>query len=424
MTNPVDQRRFMVIAPLGRDGELICALLNNSGYLAVTAKSVADAGRVASEQLMGLVLTDEALLQGGLDALRYLVSEQPDWSDLPILLLTSGPMEPRYAAVATQVRMEIRSLILLDRPVRKELLLSAVQVACTSRMKQLEVRDAADRQFRSDEALRNTEKLAMAGRLAATMAHEVNNPLEALRNLLFLVEHSGNLDEAHGFGRMAAQELERICDIVQHTLRFHRAPATPSFTDVAEVATSAIALFRGKVRERHIHECLEVDKCFAYCSAGEIRQALVNLIGNALDAMPDGGTLRVRVSTATLDGVRCARLTVADTGSGIRTEIRPNLFTQFFTTKGSRGTGLGLWLTRDIVQRNWGRLRYRSRTNAPTGTVFTIYLPSAPPRQNQETESPADVAAEAASQIRLAAREKEAAASLGGNAKPTELEAA
>jgi signal transduction histidine kinase len=424
MTNLGEERRFVVIAPLGRDGELICALLNNSGYLAVSAESIADAGAVTSDQLLGVILTDEALLQGGVDALRYLVSEQPDWSDLPILLLTSGPMEPRYAAVATQVRMEIRSLILLDRPVRKELLLSAVQVARTARLKQLEVRDAADRQFRSDEALRNTEKLAMAGRLAATMAHEVNNPLEALRNLLFLVEHSANLDEAHGFGRMAAQELERICDIVQHTLRFHRAPATPSFTDVSEVATSAIALFRGKLRERHIHECLEVDKCFAYCSAGEIRQALVNLIGNALDTMPDGGTLRLRVSNATLDGVRCARLTVADTGSGIRPEIRPNLFTQFFTTKGSRGTGLGLWLTRDIVQRNWGRLRYRSRANAPTGTVFTIYLPSAPPRQNEETASPAEQAGESYAQIRLAAAENEPAATKGSSSTPTELEAA
>src|SRR5579875_1586830 len=113
MTNLGEERRFVVIAPLGRDGELICALLNNSGYLAVKAKTVADAGRVPSDQMLGMVITDEALLQGGVDALRYLVAEQPDWSDLPILLLTSGPMEPRYAAVATQVRMEIRSLILL-----------------------------------------------------------------------------------------------------------------------------------------------------------------------------------------------------------------------------------------------------------------------------------------------------------------------
>lgn len=387
MPEPATTRSFLTVAPLGRDGDLICGLLSGAGYPCASVKTIADAGAMESSMLLGLILTDEALLKGGVDALRYIVAEQPEWSDLPIMLLTSGPSEPRYAMVATKVRMEIRSLILLDRPVRKEMLLSAAQVAYTARMKQLEMRDAVDRQFRSDEALRNTEKLAVAGRLAATMAHEVNNPLEALRNLLFLVEHSTKLEEAQSFGEMAAQELERICDIVQHTLRFHRASATPGFTDVSELATSALALFRGKLRERHIVENVQVEKCFAYCSSGEIRQALVNLIGNALDAMPDGGMLRVRVRSVMMDGVRFARLTVGDTGCGIQQDIRGNLFTQFFTTKGSRGTGLGLWLTRDIVQRNAGRMRYRSRVNAPSGTVFGIYLPSVPPRSAEQQGS-------------------------------------
>lgn len=402
MPDQVKTRCFVTVAPLGRDGDLICGLLSSSGYPCTGMRTIAEAGAVESSMLLGLILTDEALLKGGADALRYIVSEQPEWSDLPIMLLTSGPSEPRYAMVATKVRMEIRSLILLDRPVRKEMLLSAAQVAYTSRMKQLEVRDAVDRQFRSDEALRNTEKLAVAGRLAATMAHEVNNPLEALRNLLFLVEHSTKLEEAQSFGDMAAQELERICDIVQHTLRFHRSSATPGFTDVSELATSALALFRGKLRERHIVENVRVEKCFAYGSSGEIRQALVNLIGNALDAMPDGGTLRIHAGSVTLNGVRFARLTVGDTGCGIRPEIRPNLFTQFFTTKGSRGTGLGLWLTRDIVQRNAGRLRYRSRVNAPSGTVFGIYLPSVPPRSAEQqggTGTEADASSGASSQV-------------------------
>src|SRR6202012_2383097 len=109
-------------------------------------------------------------------------------------------------------------LFLLDRPVRKELLLSAAQVAATARVKQLEVRDAAERQVQSDEALRNTEKLAVAGRLAATMAHEVNNPLEALGNLLYLVVNCGTLEEAQSFGRMATTELRRISEIIDNTL--------------------------------------------------------------------------------------------------------------------------------------------------------------------------------------------------------------
>ncbi len=105
----------------------------------------------------------------------------------------------------------------------------------------------------------------------------------------------------------------------------------------------------------------------------------MNLIGNALDAMGEGGKLHLRVSAATRNDFHYARLTVADTGTGIRADVRPNLFTQFFTTKGSGGTGLGLWLTRDIVLRNGGRLRYRSRTASPSGTVFSMYLPSLPP---------------------------------------------
>lgn len=378
-SNRAQARRFAVAAPVGRDGELICALLNGSGFGSERVATIAEVAETESASLLGLILTDEALSGDGLDALRGIVDSQPDWSDLPVMLLTSGPREPRYSIIASQARLEIRSLVLLDRPVRKELLLSAVQMAHQARMKQLEMRDAADRQNRSDEALRNTEKLAMVGKLAATMAHEVNNPLEAIGNLLFLIEHCENPEDARSFSRMASRELERISEIVNHTLRFHRAPTKPSFVDVSELATSALALFRGKMRDRHIRESILARKTFAYCSAGEIRQALVNLIGNALDAMPDGGSLHVRVTTVGLSGSKFARLTVADTGTGIRQEIRSNLFTQFFTTKGSRGTGLGLWLTRDIVLRNCGKLRFRSRTLPPTGTVFSILLPASAP---------------------------------------------
>jgi signal transduction histidine kinase len=221
--------------------------------------------------------------------------------------------------------------------------------------------------------------MAVAGRLAATMAHEVNNPLEALGNLLYLVENCGTLEEAQSLGRMATTELKRISEIIDHTLRLHRAPAKATLIDIGELAYSAVALFRARIREHHISDSLSAQKSYAYCSEGEIRQALVNLIGNAVDAMPDGGNLSVRVSTVTTNGVRYARITVADTGTGIRKEVRPHLFTQFFTTKGRLGTGLGLWLTRDIVHRNRGKLRFRSRVESPSGTVFAMYLPCNPP---------------------------------------------
>lgn len=379
-----DISRFVVVAPVGRDAELLCGLLNGSGYPSENAVSIADLVNVDESRILGLILTDEALAKQGLESLRDLISHQPTWSELPIMLLTSGPKEPQYAALATQVRLEFPSLSLLDRPVRKELLLSAVQVAYRSRLKQLQVRDAAERQHQSDEALRNTEKLAVAGRLVATMAHEVNNPLAALRNLIYLAEHSTDLEEARSFTRMASQELERISEIIQHTLQFHRAPATASFTDLSEVVSSAMTLFRGRLREKHIRESVVAPKIYAWCSPGEVRQAIVNLLGNSLDAMHDGGHIYVRVSNCSALGMRCARITIADTGSGIDPEIRSNLFKQFFTTKGSRGTGLGLWLTRDIVARNNGKLRYRSRVGFPSGTAFSIYLPGTPPAEARE----------------------------------------
>ncbi len=379
--------RFLVVAPLGRDGELICGLLNRAGYRSERVQQVCDVEAIDSALLLGLILTDEALLRGGIEAFKKVIHEQPVWSELPSILLTSSASEPSYAVAASRARIEIQSLILLDRPVRKEMLLSAIQVAHNSRQKQLQVRDATAKQSQSDEALRKSEQLAATGRMMATMAHEVNNPLEALGNLLFLVENSSSLDEAHSFGQLATKELQRISEIVDHTLRFHRAPAKPGFTDVSDLAISALTLFRGKLRERHIRERIKVERAFGYCSEGEIRQALVNLIGNAVDAMRDGGNLRIHVSPVSINGVEHARLTIADTGAGIRKEIRQNLFKQFFTTKGSSGTGLGLWLTRDIVRRNGGKLRFRSRTDAPCGTVFTIYLPAVPMTPSVQPQS-------------------------------------
>jgi signal transduction histidine kinase len=370
---------FLVVAPVGRDGELIASFLNACGYGVELKHSIAKIDLADGSDICGLILTDEALTHDSFRALRALIDTQPEWSDLPVILLTSGPAEPRQANIASRVRLEFRSVFLLDRPVRKEMLLSAVQVAYNSRLRQLQVRDAAARQFRSEETLRNTEKLATAGKLAATLAHEINNPLEALQNLLFLVENSSSLEESIPYARMAAQEVHRIQEITDLTLRLHRAPSVPSPNDLSEIAKSALMLFRARLRSRRIKERVDLKPVMAWCSAGEVRQAVVNLIGNSVDAMPDGGELHLKVSRASKDGVGYARLTIADTGSGIPMEIRPNLFRQFFTTKGSRGTGLGLWLTRDIVRRNGGSLRFRSRTSAPTGTVFAVYLPVAGP---------------------------------------------
>ncbi|HEY6489759.1 MAG: HAMP domain-containing sensor histidine kinase [Terracidiphilus sp.] len=371
-------RRFLVIAPIGRDATSICRLLKASGFLADRLTSLQRVERIPFAQLLGLVLTDEALAKGGIDALRRIVQAQPSWSNIPVLLLSTAAGEPDASSASLKIRSEIRNLVLLDHPLRSEIFLSAARAAGRARLQQIEIRDAAELQAKSNAALRNSEKLAATGRLVATIAHEVNNPLAALGNLLYLVEISNSLQEAQSFGRLAAHELGRISEIIDHTLNFNRTSTQPAFTDLAEVAASALSLFRGKMKERNITANIASEQAGAFCSPGEIRQALVNLIGNAIDAMPVGGCLRVRVTPISINRTDFARITIADNGTGIPCEIRSNLFSQFFTTKGSRGTGLGLWLTRDIVQRNSGKLHLRSRTKTPSGTTFVIYLPAAP----------------------------------------------
>lgn len=374
-------RRFLVIAPIGPDATSICRLLKASGFLAERLTSLQRVERIPTTQLLGLVLTDEALAKGGIDALRRIVQAQPSWSNIPVLLLSATADEPKAYSASLQVLGEIHSLVFLDHPLRRMPFLSAAQAASRARRQQIEMRDAAELQAKSNAALRNSEKLAATGRLVATIAHEVNNPLAALGNLLYLVEISNSLQEAQSFGRLASHELGRISEIIDHTLNFNRTSTQPAFTDLAELAASALSLFRGKMKERNITANIASEQARAFCSPGEIRQALVNLIGNAIDAMPIGGCLWVRVARTKINQGDFARITIADNGSGIPCDIRPSLFTQFFTTKGSRGTGLGLWLTRDIVQRNSGKLHLRSRTASPSGTSFVIYLPATPTAQ-------------------------------------------
>jgi PAS domain S-box-containing protein len=224
-----------------------------------------------------------------------------------------------------------------------------------------------------EEALRTSEKLAAAGQLAATIAHEINNPLEAVTNLLYLMRTSNNPD----YLNMAEHELARINHIARLTLGFYGTDRSPVRLNLTEVIEGALDVFRGKVRSRGV----EIET--SYRSKGEIdgylnelRQAFGNLIGNALDAMSWGGKLRVRM-TAYCQGLR---ITIADNGSGIASENLGKAFQPFFTANKEVGAGLGLWLTKEVVQKHGGSIRVRSSTDAKRhGTVFMIWLPVTEP---------------------------------------------
>jgi len=247
--------------------------------------------------------------------------------------------------------------------------------------------DASDRK-RSEEAMRRSEKLAVTGRLAASIAHEINNPLEAITNLLFLLRSSNDLpDAAKQYVAMADNEVRRISEITQQTLRFYRQPTQPAWVPAEELFDSVLNLYQSRIHSLGLH--LETDYeagLTLFCFAGEIRQVFANLIGNAIDASGAEGrvVLRTRRSHDWKNPAQSGvRFTVADTGTGMEPEVREHIFEAFFTTKESTGTGLGLWVSQEIVLKHHGLMRVRSRSAAHadasrqrgTGTVFEIFLP-------------------------------------------------
>ena len=255
------------------------------------------------------------------------------------------------------------------------------------------VLDASDRK-RSEDALRKTEKLAATGRLAASIAHEINNPLEAITNLLFLLNNFCELqDPALNYVVMAQHEARRISEITQQTLRFYRQSTLPGRANMSELLDSVLSLYQGRLNTLNIKVERDYDPGMdLFCFAGEIRQVFANLVGNAIDATAAGGRLAIRVRRSSnwkdprQKGVRFA---VADTGSGMDPDVAERVFEAFFTTKEVTGTGLGLWVSHEIIMKHKGLVRVRTRTASDgaetlegqarqSGTVFMLFFPDDP----------------------------------------------
>ena len=250
--------------------------------------------------------------------------------------------------------------------------------------------DASDRK-RNEEALRRSEKLADTGRLAASIAHEINNPLEAITNLLFLVRNTGELpQEAIQYVTMAEHEVHRIAEITQQTLRFYRQPTQPARATLAELLDSVLGLYQSRINALDLRVERDYDSDLSlFCFAGEIRQVFANLVGNSIDASSTGGRLVVRAQrsrdwkNAAQSGIRFA---IADTGVGMDPEVREHIFEAFFTTKELTGTGLGLWVSHEIILKHHGSVRVRSRSATSvngdgqngSGTVFALFIPDNP----------------------------------------------
>lgn len=236
-------------------------------------------------------------------------------------------------------------------------------------------------QKRAEQSLLQTEKLTAVGRLASSISHEINNPLEAVTNLLFIVSNSPNLSQSdRDYLAAADRELTRVSRITSQTLRFHRQSTAATEVKPQDLLEEVIALYGTRLNGSQI----EVERDFGstvsfMCFEGDIRQVLSNLVGNAFDAMRTGGRLRLKTRCATWwpTGEPGVRLTVADTGSGMTGDVQKHVFDAFYSTKGIHGTGLGLWISKRIVHKHRGHLRVCSSMGAKHGTVFTLWLPLA-----------------------------------------------
>jgi signal transduction histidine kinase len=232
----------------------------------------------------------------------------------------------------------------------------------------------------AEEALRRSEKLAAAGSLAASLAHEINNPLNSVVNMVYLALQDNTLSEStRRLLDGADSELTRVAQFTTQTLRFHKQSNAPTPVDLGEIMESVFAMYAPRLRTSSVH--LERDYRTTEklcCFNSELRQVFANLIGNSLDAIGRDGQIRVRIraSRSWLEGQPGIRVLVADTGHGIPAALRKRVFEPFMSTKEVTGMGLGLWVTDGIIKKHKGRIALRSSTDPLRhGTVFSMFFP-------------------------------------------------
>ena len=248
----------------------------------------------------------------------------------------------------------------------------------------------ATQERRAQEILRKTEKLAAASRLASTVAHEINNPLEAVGNLIYIAQGTPGLPtEAADQLALVEHELERISHITRQTLGFYRESNTPDRVELPALIDSVIRLYANKLKAKNINIQRDFDQCPpVHGLSGELRQVVSNLISNAADAVGDRGTICVRLKCVEGSAGQIVQMVIEDDGPGIRAEHRERIFEPFFTTKKDVGTGLGLWVTKEIINRHGGTIEiFSGEDQRPVGAVFKILLPCTPGSIEGATQS-------------------------------------
>jgi PAS domain S-box-containing protein len=234
-------------------------------------------------------------------------------------------------------------------------------------------------QRKMEAALHISERLASVGRLAATVAHEINNPLQAVTNFIYLARQQADLPEKiKHYLNQANRELGRVAHLAQQTLGFYRDNAEASPVDIRNLIDDVLTIYERKFKYKELNIVRQLEPGLIIDTLqGEFKQILSNLVANAIDASEAGGKIiiRARASRHFPSRGQGIRITIADTGVGISREDKSRVFAPFFTSKKAVGTGLGLWITSDLVAKRGGHIRFRSRDSKPSGTVMSIYLP-------------------------------------------------
>ena len=368
-----DGLNVLLVTPTGRDVEIIGDVLKGAGVESEALKDVASAVDVFRARDVGALLIAEEALENEANALlASALAAQPLWSVVPVLILTMGGKGTFQSRYQERQRLSLGDATLLERPVRVATLVGSVKAALHLRSRQYESRI-------SEAALRKNEKLVALGRLAASIAHEINNPLEAVTNLLYLLKGTALDAKQQQYLDSARQELARVSEIAAQTLNFNRQRDMRGQASISALLDSVLALYQGRLAGSNIAVQRRYQNTAPFtCYPGELRQVFVNLIGNAFDATRRGGRiiLRERAATHPKTGQIGVRVTLADSGQGMSAGVKAHLFEAFHSTKGSGGSGLGLWISKGIIEKHCGSIQFRSSTRPDrSGTVFSLFIP-------------------------------------------------
>lgn len=338
------------------------------------------------------IFTDRTLFALRLHVLAFAVFPFVIWAAIRFSVVGCASSTLIIAAIATAATAFGSGPFAQDTPIMSAALLQvyfavlsvsglALAALIAEREKLVSEQAVKETRLQAEEALRNSEKLAATGRLAATIAHEINNPLESLTNLLYLIESDRSLSiRGRRYACAAEQEIKRTAHITKQMLAFHRQSANPVDICLPELLDAVVELYGTKIEQKGITVRKQYERGTTIKGfPAELRQVFANLVGNAIEAVAQRGVIKLHAFASrewSNVGRLGVRIVVADNGAGISPETRRRLFEPFVTTKGERGTGLGLWVSSGIVQKHEGSIRVHSSIRSGrSGTCFSVFLP-------------------------------------------------